>query len=63
MQQRGQLSRSEVVETFGCAPSTATSDLKALQRCQLVERIETSGNLRTSYFVLARGGGQSPSSD
>ncbi len=61
LQQRQRLSRAEVVAALGCAPSTATADLRALQRCGLIERIETSGHLRTSYFVL-RSSGRDPTS-
>ncbi len=53
LRQHRQLSRAEVTEAFSCSPTTATGDLKVLQECGLIERIETSGHLRTSYFILS----------
>jgi DNA-binding NtrC family response regulator len=50
--ERQELTRSEIVEVIGCAPSTATRDLKALMSEGCIERVSTSGHLRTSYFRI-----------
>ncbi|MFW5752919.1 MAG: DeoR family transcriptional regulator, partial [Planctomycetota bacterium] len=47
LRHRGRLYRTEVIEHVGCAPATATADLRALIECGLIRRVETSGHLRT----------------
>ena len=46
-----QLTRAEIVELVGCAPNTATRDLRELEKEGVIRRISTSNNLKTSYFV------------
>ncbi len=45
------LTRAEIVKHLNCSPGTATEDLKALVAEGTIRRVETSGHLRTSYFV------------
>jgi DNA-binding NtrC family response regulator len=45
-----QLTRAEIIRRVGCAPNTATRDLRELERQGLIRRVRTSGHLRTSYF-------------
>jgi DNA-binding NtrC family response regulator len=49
-----ELTRAEVVEILGCAPNTATKYLKMLIDEGHIERVMTSGSLRTSYFRRCR---------
>ncbi len=49
---RQRLYRAEVIEELGCAPATATRDLRVLEECGVIRRVETSAHLRTSYFVV-----------
>lgn len=48
---RGRLTRAEIIKIVGCAPNTATDDLRALMQEGYIRRINTSGHIRTSYFV------------
>jgi DNA-binding NtrC family response regulator len=50
--ERRELTRAEVVAFLGCAPNSATSYLRTLEREGLIERVHTSAALRTSYFAL-----------
>lgn len=52
-EENGRITRAEACTLLGCAPNTATADLKALCDAGHLIRIETSGNLKTSYFVPA----------
>jgi DNA-binding NtrC family response regulator len=45
-----ELTRAEIIRRVGCAPNTATRDLRELERQGLIRRVRTSGHLRTSYF-------------
>jgi DNA-binding NtrC family response regulator len=50
----GELTRAEAVKLLGCAPNSATRYLRMLEHEGLVERVETSASLRTSYFKLRK---------
>jgi DNA-binding NtrC family response regulator len=56
LRRRGRLHRAEVVDALGCSPATASRDLQELVNAGLIQRIETSGNLRTSYFTATVAG-------
>ena len=49
--QYDRLTRAEVIQLLECSPNTATRDLRILEEEGLIRRIQTSGHLRTSYFV------------
>lgn len=53
LRRKQRLHRAEVVTALGCSPATATRDLQELMDAGLIRRVETSGNLRTSYFTLS----------
>jgi DNA-binding NtrC family response regulator len=46
------LTRAEIVKLVGCSPNTATRYLKNLEEEKFIRRVNTSANLRTSYFIL-----------
>ncbi|MBU0641167.1 MAG: sigma 54-interacting transcriptional regulator [Planctomycetes bacterium] len=54
--EHGTLTRAEIIRLVGCAPDTATRDLKALEAEGVIRRVETSAHLRTSYFVRVGSG-------
>lgn len=48
---RKKLTRADAVRFLGCAPDTATRDLRTLEQEGYIRRVITSAHARTSYFV------------
>jgi len=46
------MTRSEIVETLGISPNTATKDLQTLTQLGVIRRIEPSSSSRSFYFTL-----------
>ena len=50
--EEGELTRAKIIQLVRCSPTTTTRDLRALVEEGFIERIETSGHLRTSYYRM-----------
>ena len=49
------MTRSEIVETLGISPNTATKDLQTLTQLGVIRRVEPSSSSRSFYFTLNEG--------